>query len=63
MLPMSMSVPLKRDALRKANPTVSPRLEEIIFKAMAIEPEQRYQSARAMREAICPRRKFISLPF
>ena len=63
MLPMSISVPLTRDALRKANPTVSPRIEEIIFKAMAIEPEQRYQSARAMREAICPRRKFIPLPF
>jgi eukaryotic-like serine/threonine-protein kinase len=63
MLPMSINVPLKRDALRKANPTISPRIEEIIFKAMEIEPEQRFQSARAMREAICPRRKFISLPF
>ncbi len=63
MLPMSMSAPLKRGALRQANPTVSPRVEEIIFKAMEIEPEKRYPSARAMREAICPSRKFIPLPF
>lgn len=63
MLPMSMSVPLKRGALHRINLTVSPRVEAIIFKAMAIEPEKRYQSARAMRAAICPRRKFIPLPF
>ncbi|MEW5718428.1 MAG: serine/threonine-protein kinase [Chloroflexota bacterium] len=63
MLPMSMSAPLKRGALRQANSTVSPHVEEIIFKAMEIEPEKRYQSARAMREAICPQRKFIPLPF
>jgi eukaryotic-like serine/threonine-protein kinase len=63
MLPMSINVPLKRDALRKANLTVSPRIEGIIFKAMEIEPEQRFQSARAMRDAICPQRRFIPLPF
>ena len=63
MLPMSMSAPLKRSALRKANLTISPRIEEIICKAMEIEPDQRHQSARAMREAICPRRNFIPMPF
>jgi len=42
---------------------VSARTEQVIFKAMAIDPSERYQSARAMREALCPRRRFIALPF
>jgi len=63
MLPMSMSVPLKRGTLTRINPTVTPRIEAIIFKAMELEPEERFQSAREMREAICPSRRFIPLPF
>lgn len=63
ILPMSISVPLKRGMLTRLNPTVSPRIEAVIFKAMEIEPEQRFQSAREMREAICPSRRFIPLPF
>jgi hypothetical protein len=50
-------------SLRKANPTVSKRTEQVIFKSMEIDPEERFQSARRMREALCPRRRFIPLPF
>jgi hypothetical protein len=57
-----MSAPLKRGALTRVNLSVAPRIERIIFKAMEIEPEKRYQSARAMREAICPWRGFFPLP-
>jgi len=63
MLPMSMSAPLKRGALTRVNLTVAPRIEAIVFKAMEIEPDKRFQSAREMREAICPRRRFVTLPF
>ncbi len=63
MLPLSMSVPLKRGTLTRINPTVTPRIEAIVFKAMELEPEERFQSAREMREAICPSRRFIPLPF
>ncbi len=63
MLPMSMSAPLKRGTLTRLNLTVAPRIEAIIFKAMEIEPDKRFQSAREMREAICPRRRFVTLPF
>lgn len=62
MLPMSMSAPLKRGALSRVNLTVLPRIEAIIFKAMEIEPDKRFQTAREMREAICPSHKFIPLP-
>jgi hypothetical protein len=30
---------------------------------MEIDPEQRYQTARKMRDALCPRKRFVSLPF
>lgn len=63
MLPMSINVTKKLPSLCEINPTVSRRLEQVIFKAMEIDPEQRYQAAHQMREAICPRRRFIALPF
>lgn len=63
MLPMSINVTKKLPSLREINPTVSKRTEEVVFKAMEIDPEARYQSAHQMREAICPRRRFIPLPF
>jgi serine/threonine-protein kinase len=63
MLPTSINVTKKLPSLHKVNPTVSKRTEQVIFKAMEIDPETRYQSARQMREAICPRRRFIALPF
>jgi len=63
IMPMSINVTKKLPSLCKINPTVSKRTEQIIFKAMEIDPEDRYQSARQMREAICPRHHFILLPF
>ncbi|MBI5304585.1 MAG: serine/threonine protein kinase [Chloroflexi bacterium] len=63
MLPTSINISLKLPSLRKINPTVSSQMERAIFKAMEIDPENRYASARAMRDAICPRKAFIPLPF
>jgi serine/threonine-protein kinase len=63
IMPMSINVTKKLRSLRKFNPTVSKNTERVIFKAMEIDPAQRYQSARQMREALCPRRRFIPLPF
>jgi serine/threonine protein kinase len=63
IMPLSINVTKKLRSLRKFNPTVSKNTERVIFKAMEIDPAQRYQSARQMREALCPRRRFIPLPF
>lgn len=63
MLPTSINVSLKLPSLRKINHTVSAQMERVISKAMEIDPENRYQSARAMRDALCPRKSFIPLPF
>ena len=63
MLPTSINISLKLPSLRKINSTVSRHTERVISKAMEIDPEQRYRSAREMREALCPRRSFIPLPF
>ncbi len=38
-------------------------LEQVIANSMEIDPAQRYQTARQMRAAICPPRRFIILPF
>lgn len=37
---------------RQANPRISPDIEQIILKAMQTDPQQRYQSAQEMLEAI-----------
>jgi len=63
LLPFSINVTRKLPSIRECCPTVSPRTEAVVFKAMEIDPADRYQSAREMREAICPRRRFITLPF
>jgi serine/threonine-protein kinase len=39
-------------ALRKMNPAIPQRLEEIIFKALAKDPAQRFRSAREMQQAL-----------
>ncbi len=39
-------------ALCKDNPVIPQRLEEIIFKALAKDPAQRFQSAREMQKAL-----------
>jgi serine/threonine protein kinase len=63
MLPTSINITRKLPSLREINATVSRRTQQVIFKAMQIDPDERYQSARRMREALCPRRRFIQLPF
>lgn len=37
---------------RELNPELAPALEGIILKAMAVEPEQRYQSIEALRQGL-----------
>jgi serine/threonine-protein kinase len=39
-------------SLRKKNPAIPQRLEEIIFKALAKDPAQRFRSAREMQQAL-----------
>src|SRR5207249_2787082 len=39
-------------SVREINPSISPVLEQIIMKALAKAPEQRYQSAEAMAVAL-----------
>ncbi len=63
MMPLSISVTKKLPSLRESNPTVSTRLEQVIAKALEIDPADRFQTATQMREAICPPRRFILLPF
>ena len=38
--------------IRRANPSVSPEVEEVIYKALHYEPEDRYQSAQEFKEAL-----------
>lgn len=63
MLPTSINVSKRLPPIRPLNPTVSKRTEQVIFKALEIDPEQRYQTARQMRETLLPARRFIQLPF
>lgn len=63
MLPSSINITLKLASLRQINPTVSVHTEQVIAKAMEIDPEQRYPSAAAMRRDLLPPRRFILLPF
>ncbi|RME74231.1 MAG: serine/threonine protein kinase [Chloroflexi bacterium] len=63
MMPLSIDVTRKPPSLRKINPTVSARTEQVIFKALEVDPEHRYQSAAQMRRALLPPRRFILLPF
>jgi serine/threonine-protein kinase len=37
---------------RDLNPEISPALEAIILKAMAVEPEQRFQTVEALRQSL-----------
>jgi beta-lactam-binding protein with PASTA domain/tRNA A-37 threonylcarbamoyl transferase component Bud32 len=53
--PVTVALKHLRDApapLNRDNPAVPQRLEEIIFKALAKDPEQRWQTAREMQQAL-----------
>ncbi len=63
MLPASINIHTALPSLQKINPTVSKLTQQVIAKAMEIDPEERFQSARQMREALFPRKRFITLPF
>lgn len=63
MLPASINIHTALPSLQKANATVSKIMQNVIEKAMQIDPEERFQSARQMRESLVPRRRFITLPF
>lgn len=63
MMPMSLQVTRAVGSLRAVNPTVSHQFERVITRALEIDPEHRWPSARAMREALAPRRRFVALPF
>jgi serine/threonine protein kinase len=63
ILPMSVDIARRVAPLREANPTVSSHMQRVIEKALEIDPQKRYQTARDMREALAPRRRFINLPF
>jgi hypothetical protein len=60
---MSINIARQLPSLRKLNPTVSRQTERVIARAMEIDPEERFQSAREMRAALCPGTRFIPLPF
>ena len=62
-VPYLMDVKAPVPAISKTNPTVSKYTDYVIAKALEITPERRYQSAAEMREAISPRRRFVTLPF
>jgi serine/threonine-protein kinase len=63
LMPISIDVFKELPSLRRINGTVSAQTERVIAKALEIDPDQRHQSARDMRAAICPPRRFIALPF
>ncbi|MEW5869254.1 MAG: serine/threonine-protein kinase [Chloroflexota bacterium] len=63
IMPGSVNLAYKLPSLRQLNATLSPLFELVIFKALEVDPGQRYQSAAQMRAALFPRRRFIILPF
>ncbi len=62
-VPMMLDVKLRVPPVRKSNPTVSSHTDDVIAKALEINPDHRFRSAAEMREALSPRRRFITLPF
>jgi serine/threonine protein kinase len=62
VIPGTLDVTYHLPSIRELNPTVNSHTEQVILKALEIEPEQRYLSARQMRETLLPPRRFILLP-
>lgn len=65
VMPVSIVDPVAKrpPPLTKINPTVGRRTEQIIFKALEIDPDYRYQSVDQLREDLCPRHHIVHLPF
>jgi serine/threonine protein kinase len=63
IIPGTMNLAYKLPSIRDQNGTVSAHIEQVIFKALEIDPERRFDSAQQMRAAILPPRSFIPLPF
>ena len=63
MIPISVGLTRQIPTLQQHNPTVSGQFERVIRKALEIDPENRFQTARQMRDALAPRRRFFRLPF
>ncbi len=49
---ITLTPPNKLPPPRSLNPALSPAVERVILRAMALDPQRRYQSAREMREAL-----------
>ena len=63
LIPMSVDVTRTLPSICDQNSTVSKNLERVILKAMEVDPKDRFQTAREMRDAMLPPRRFIPLPF
>lgn len=63
MIPASVNLSRNLPSIHSSNPTVSGHMERAIRKALEVDPENRFQSARQMRTVLAPRRRFITLPF
>lgn len=63
IMPFSINVTKGLPPIREINTTVAKRTEQVIFKALEVDPESRYQSAQKMRQALLPPGRFIPLPF
>jgi serine/threonine-protein kinase len=63
LIPVSVGISRQIPTLQRHNPTVSGQFERVIRKALEIDPENRFQTARQMRAALAPRQRFINLPF
>jgi len=63
MLPGSLQVTRDVPRICQVNATVSRQMERTVLRALEIDPERRWQSAREMREAIAPRRRYLGLPW
>ncbi len=61
LAPLRMEEGQELPSIRTYSPDVSANLEEAVLRALALQPEQRFQSAREMRAAIFGARSTISL--
>jgi len=63
MMSLSISATKKLLSLHEHKLTVNRRTEQVMAKALEINPADRFQTTAQMRQAICPPCRFILLPF